>query len=75
MGLLNYFGLDDLADGIRDFTDGIDELKNEIITSVVGPGEELKNTVNEIAGSISGNAPAVPETEATTPEAPTDTSQ
>jgi len=52
MGLLDYLGLDDLADGIREFTDGIDELKQEIISSVVGPGEELKNTVNDITDSV-----------------------
>ena len=63
MGLLNYFGLDELADSVRELTDGIDELKQEIITSVVGPGEELKNTVHDIAGSImDGSTPAVEDT-------------
>lgn len=42
MSLLSYLGLDDLADGIREFTDGFDELKQEVLSSVIGPGEELK---------------------------------
>lgn len=52
MGLLNFLGLDDLADSVSELTSGIDELRDEFISSVVGPGEELKNTVDEIAGSI-----------------------
>ncbi len=55
MGLLNYFGFDELADGIKELTDGFDELKQDIVESVIGPGEELKNTVNEIAGSMSSS--------------------
>lgn len=54
MGILQYLGLDDLADSVHELTTGIDELREEIITSVIGPGEELKNTVSEIAGSIKG---------------------
>ena len=56
MGLLDYLGLNDIADGIREFTTEIDGLKNEIIDSVVGPSEELKDTVNDIAGSITNDA-------------------
>ncbi len=52
MSFLSYLGLDDVADGIREFTDGFDELKQEILSSVIGPGEELKNTVGEIVESV-----------------------
>jgi len=52
MSFLSYLGLDDVAEGIREFTDGFDELKQEIISSVIGPGEELKNTVGEIVDSV-----------------------
>lgn len=52
MSLLSYLGLDDVADGLREFTDGFDEIKQEIISSVIGPGEELKNTVGEIVESV-----------------------
>ena len=52
MSFLSYLGLDDLADDIREFTDGLDGLKQDIIDSVLGPGEELKNTVGDIANSI-----------------------
>ena len=52
MSLLSYLGLDDLADGIREFTDGFDELKQVVVSSVIGPGEELKNTVGDIVESV-----------------------
>ena len=52
MGLLNLFGLDDLADSVNELTADIQGLKDDIIESVVGSGEELKNTVTEIADSI-----------------------
>ena len=54
MGFLQYLGLDDLADSVNEFTSGFEELRDEIISSVVGSGEELKETVHDIAGSISG---------------------
>jgi hypothetical protein len=54
MGLLQHLGLDDLADSVNEFTSGFDELRDEIISSVIGPGEELKNTVDDIAGSVTG---------------------
>ena len=63
MSLLNFLGLDDLADGIREFTDGIDELKQDIVESVIGPSEELQNTVNDIAGSITGETSLAESTE------------
>ena len=52
MGLLNLLGLDDLADSVNDLTADIQGLRDDIIESVVGPGEELKNTVTDIADSI-----------------------
>lgn len=52
MSFLNFLGLDDLADDLQHLTDGIDGLKQDFIDSVIGPGEELKNTVDDIAGSI-----------------------
>lgn len=52
MSFLNFLGLDDLADDLQHLTDGIDGLKQDFIDSVIGPGEELKNTVDDIAGTI-----------------------
>ncbi len=60
MSLLSLLGLDDLADGINEFTAGFEELKTEIIDSVIGPGEELKNTVDEIAGSVTNGSTDAP---------------
>lgn len=55
MGFLQYLGLDDLADSVNEFTTEMDGLRNEIVNSVVGPTEELKNTVDDIAGSLTGS--------------------
>ncbi len=52
MGLLNLFGLDDLADSVNDLTADLQGLRDDIIDSVVGPGEELKNTATDIVDSI-----------------------
>ena len=57
MGLLNFLGLDEIADSVREFTDEFDALKQDVIDSVIAPGEELKNTVDDIAGSITNGAP------------------
>lgn len=54
MGFLQYLGLDDLADSVNELTSEFDGLREEIITSVVGPAEELKNTVGDITQSIQG---------------------
>lgn len=52
MGLLNLLGLDDLADSVNDLTSDIQGLRDDIIESVVGPGEDLKNTATDIVDSI-----------------------
>lgn len=52
MGIFQLLGLDDLADSVNELTTSIEELKEDIVTSVIGPGEELKNTVTDIAGTI-----------------------
>lgn len=54
MGILQYLGLDDLADSVNELTSGLDELREEIVSSVIGPGEELKQTIHDIANSVSG---------------------
>jgi hypothetical protein len=54
MGFLEYLGLDDLANSVSDLTTEIDGIREDIITSVVGPAEELKNTVGDITQSIQG---------------------
>lgn len=60
MSLLNLLGLDDLADGINEFTSGFDQLKGEFIDSIVGPSEDLKSVVDDISGSITGGSSETP---------------
>ena len=45
MGFLQYLGLDDLADSINEFTTEIDGLRHDIIDTVIGSTEELKDTL------------------------------
>lgn len=52
MSLLNFLGLDDLADSVSELTAGIEEIRNDFVSSVVDPGEELKTIVDEIGGVI-----------------------
>ena len=57
MGFLQYLGLDELADSVNELTTGFEELRDEIVTSVIGPTEDLKNTIGEITGSITSGEP------------------
>jgi|GEM_PF-6311435 len=52
MGILHYLGFDELADSVNELVTGVDELRNEIVASVVGSSEELKKTVGDFTGSI-----------------------
>lgn len=74
MGLLNDFGFDELASSLKELTDGIEELKADIVESVIGPGKELKDTAHDIAGSIKGyGKPSSPASDA--PASSNDTPQ
>lgn len=55
MGILQYLGLDDVADSVNELTSGFDELRDEIISSVIGPGEELKSAIDEIASTVTSS--------------------
>lgn len=52
MGFLQDLGLDDLLSSVREMTDQFDELKDEIITSILEPGTELKETIQDSATSL-----------------------
>ncbi len=52
MGLLNFLGLDDLADGVNELTSSLDELRSEIVDSIIEPSEELKSTITDISDSV-----------------------
>lgn len=68
MGIFQLLGLDDLAESVNELTTGIDELREEIVSSVIGPGEELKNTVTDIAGTIKEEVASI-ETSFNNPDA------
>ena len=51
--------LDDLIKDVRVFTDEIQDIKQELVSSVLDPSGELRSTVNEIAADITGkNSPS-----------------
>jgi hypothetical protein len=51
---------DDLFTDVRAFTDEIQTIKDELVSSVLDPSGELRDTVNEIAGEITGKGPKPP---------------
>jgi hypothetical protein len=57
--------LDDIFSDVRAFTDELQDLKQELVSSVLDPSGELRDTVNEIAGEITGkpSAPSVTNTD------------
>lgn len=54
MGFLQDLGLDDLLSSVREMTEQFDELKDEIITSILEPSTELKDTIQDSAASLTG---------------------
>jgi hypothetical protein len=46
--------LDDLFADVKVFTDEIQDLKQELVSSVLDPTGELRNTVNDIASEVTG---------------------
>lgn len=55
MGFFEDLGIGDLVSGIRDMSNEITGLKDEIISSVVGPTDDLQNTIQDIASSVTGS--------------------
>jgi len=56
---------DDIFNDVRTFTDELQDLKQELVSSVLDPTGELRDTVNEIAGEITGkpSTPSVTNTD------------
>ncbi len=55
--------LDEILADVKVFTDEIQSLKEELVSSVIDPTGQLRNTVNEIAGEIAGTNPTPPPTD------------
>jgi phage-related minor tail protein len=54
MGILQYLGLDELADGIQEFTEQIDGLRDDIVSSIMETADDSKQAVADISESLSG---------------------
>ena len=48
--------LEDIFADVKVFTDEIQNLKEELVSQVIDPTGELRNTVNDIAGQITGTS-------------------
>jgi hypothetical protein len=51
---------DDLFNDVRVFTDEIQTIKDELVSSVLDPSGQLRDTVNDIASEITGKGPTPP---------------
>jgi hypothetical protein len=67
--------LDDIFKDVKVFTDEIQSLKEELVSSVVDPTGELRNTVNEIAGEIVGTSSSQASSSSSDDTAKTDDTQ
>ena len=54
MGILQYLGLDELADGIQEFTEQIDGLRDDIVSSIMETVDDSKQAAADISESLSG---------------------
>ena len=54
MGILQDLGLDELADGIQEFTEQIDGLRDDIVSSIMETADDSKQAVADISESLSG---------------------
>lgn len=45
-------GIDDIVQSVNEFAEELDGLRDEIVTSLVEPGKELKDTVDDISESL-----------------------
>jgi hypothetical protein len=73
--------IEDIFADVRVFTDEIQSLKEELVSSVIDPTGQLRSTVNEIAGEITGTSqqsqqtPQVTNIAVKTDDTPSDTTQ
>jgi len=51
---------DEIFTEVRAFTEEFQDLKQELVSSVLDPSGELRDTVNEIAGEITGKSISSP---------------
>ena len=47
---------DDILSEVRVFTDEIQDLKQELVSSVLDPSGQLRDTVNEITSELTGTS-------------------
>ena len=67
MGFLDDLGFGEILSSVREMTNEIAGLKDDIVSSVLEPVTGLQDTVQDITGSLTGD-------DATTPSIPTDSS-
>lgn len=49
---------DEILADVKVFTDEIQGIKDEFVSAVIDPTGDLRDTVNDIAGQLTGSAPS-----------------
>ena len=58
MGFFDDLGIGDIISSVREMSEEISGLKDDIVSSVVDPVTGFQDTVKDISSSISGDSPA-----------------
>ncbi len=58
MGFFDDLGIGDIISSVREMSEEISGLKDDIVSSVVDPVTGFQDTVQDISSSISGDSPA-----------------
>ena len=63
MGFFQDLGLDEIVSSFRDMAQAVDGLKEDIVSSVIQPGTDFKDTIQDISSTVTnGDTPDVSAT-------------
>lgn len=54
MGILQYLGLDELADSVNELTQQFDGLRDDIVSSITDAKDSSQQVISDISNSLSG---------------------
>ena len=52
MGFFQDLGLDEIVSSFRDMAEAVDGLKEDIVSSVIQPGTDFKDTIQDISNTV-----------------------
>ena len=63
MGFFQDLGLDEIVSSFRDMAQAVDGFKEDIVSSVIQPGTDFKDTIQDISSTVTnGDTPDVSAT-------------